>query len=268
MNILITGHKGLIGQEIFNRLKLFCEVTGYDRGSKDFSGKFDLIIHAAANCIIRDTIKDPDLAVENIVHTYNIMEYARKTGCNKVVIFSSGRVTHSEKNPYIVSKIFAENLAQAYFDCYGIEYMIIRPETVWGFNDHKVRVIPAWIIAAMKGKPIVVYGDKNKELPPIYVDDFVKVCMNFINNWPAFKNRILKINGAPLKVTRIIEIIKQATGSKSKVKFEHYEITQPQQIDNGICFGNEKLFIKRIEEVVQHGNITNNFGKSQGNGRT
>ena len=260
MNILITGHTGLIGQKLFNRFKLFHDVVGYDRGYKFISKKYDLIIHAAANCIIRDTINNPDLAFENIDNTFQLMEYARKTGCNKVVIFSSGRVTHSEKNPYIVSKIFAENLAQAYFDCYGIEYMIIRPETVFGLNDHKVRVIPAWIIAAKQGKPIVVYGDKNKELPPIYVDDFVKVCMNFIHNWPAFKNKILKINGAPLKVTRIIEIIKQATGSKSEIEFKKQEKTQPQAVDNGICFGNEKLFMKRIEEVVQHGSFTDFIG--------
>lgn len=263
MRILITGHKGLIGQELYNRLKLFNDVVGDDKDTKEeITGNFDLMIHCAANVIIRETIKNPHLAIENIAITYQFMEYARKTGCKKVVIFSSGRVNHSEKNPYIVSKLFSENMAQAYHDCYDIEYMIIRPETVWGMNDHKERVIPAWILAALTNKPIIVYGTKNKELPPIYVTDFVDIVMTKINNWERNKLKIHGISGVFLSVQDIMKTILFATRSKSKVIYKPAEKTQPQcamigRVDSAEYVGDKLQFFRRIKEVVDHGDIAN-----------
>ena len=254
MRILITGYKGLIGQRIFERLKLYHNVDGYERRSnyslKEHNIKYDLIIHCAANCIIRDVIKNPSLMMENINLTYNVMELAKRTGCKRIIIFSSSRVEHDNYNPYIASKKFAENIAKAYQECYGINYLILRPETVWGMND-KDRVIPRWIRAAANNEPIIIYGDKNKELPPVYVDDFVNAVMELINNFERHKNKTYSISSEGMKVKEVINTIKKVFKSRSKVKYLSAEKSQPQRhIKPNIEVENK--FEERLKEVSKY----------------
>lgn len=254
MKILITGYRGLIGQRIYERLKLYHHVDGYERRSnyslKKHNVKYDIIIHCAANCIIRAVIENSLLMIENINITYDVMELARRTGCKKVVIFSSSRVEHPNENPYIASKKFAENIAKAYRECYGINYLILRPETVWGMND-KDRVIPRWIGAAANNQSIIIYGDKNKELPPVYVDDFVDVAMDLINNFEKHKNKTYSISSEAMKVGEIINMIKKVFKSKSKVKYLPAEKTQPQKhIKPNIEIENK--FEERLKEIAKY----------------
>jgi len=258
MKILLTGYKGLIGSKIYERLKLFHEVTGVEKNQfvdfiKMSDGDFDMIIHAGANCIIRDTIKEPELAMQNIDSSYLIMEFARRNDIKKVIVFSSSRVEYDNMNPYTVSKRFVENITQSYNECYGIDYMIIRPETVWGSNDNPVRVIPKWVVQALNNEVITVYGNKHKMLPPIHVEDFVDLFLSYFNDWELHKNSIIKIAGKPLSVMQIIDIIKKVTHSKSKVKYSKAELSQPQElaVTNYFYDSDEKTFEKRLEETIK-----------------
>ncbi len=260
MKILITGHQGLIGRKIYDRLKLFHDVIGLDK--KEFidylkwsDGNVDMIIHCGANCVIREIIEKPDLAMENIDSTYLIMEYARLHNIKKVVLFSSSRLEHNNMNPYIVSKRFVENMAEAYHECYGLDYMLIRPETVWGLNDNFVRVIPRWIKQALNDKPITVYGDKYKFLSPIHVEDFTNTFLNCVDDWDIHKNTVVKIAGKPLRTEKIIRIIKKVTGSKSKVKYGDAELSQPQEpvVDDYHYYSDGQRFEERLKEMLNVG---------------
>tara|TARA_Y100000034_G_C6865111_1_gene394201 strand:- start:316 stop:1107 length:792 start_codon:yes stop_codon:yes gene_type:complete len=253
MKILITGYKGLIGQRIYERLKLFHDVTGYGRGydfDKLKDKKFELIIHCACNNVIRDVVKNPDLAKENIDLTYDIMELARKSECKKVIMFSSGRIRHANRSPYVVGKIFNEEIVKAYKECYGINYIIIRPETVWGMND-KDRVIPLWIRSAIQNKPITVYGNENKELPPVYVDDFVKEFFKIINNFEKHKNKSISIAGKTLRVEEIVRMLREELNSQSEIKYLETETSQPQKCIKPDVSCDED-FRLRVREVVRY----------------
>jgi nucleoside-diphosphate-sugar epimerase len=235
-NILITGHKGLIGGEIYNHLKKRYNVYGYDN-LKDKKSIFNLdnkihyhyIIHCAANCVIREIIKEPHKSLENIILNYNIMELARKYH-SKIFLFSSGRVNHKNMNPYVVSKLYLENLAKSYKECYDLDSIIIRPETVWGYKrDNPVRVIPNWINCAKKNKDIIIFGSKDKELPPIRVDDFTIAFLKIFKNFDKNKNKTFAICGYPQKAETIAKQIIKKYKSKSKIIFKSPELSQPQK---------------------------------------
>lgn len=256
MNIIITGNKGLIGSKLQERFSLFNEVEGVDKSdseklkSKDSLYKTDLIIHCAANCLIRNVIAKPREALENIESTYYALEIARKYEA-KFVYFSSSRIEHNKFNPYIASKRAGEELVKAYHSCYGIEYLIIRPETVWGLKDNKERVIPNWINKAIKGEPLVVYGDANKELSPIYVDDFCNELIPLIQEWEIYKNKTCSISGQVRKVKDIIKDILEVTKSSSEIKYLDAEKTQPQECIPAdlIC---KKDFKTTLENVLKN----------------
>jgi len=235
-NILITGHKGLIGGEIYNRLKKSYNVFGYDN-LKDKNSILNLdnnvhyhsIIHCAANCVIRDIIKEPEKSLENIILNYKIMEIARKYN-SKLFLFSSSRANHKNMNPYVVSKLYLENIAKAYKECYNLNYIIIRPETVWGYKrDNPVRVIPNWINCAKKNKNIIIYGPKDKELPPVRVDDFTTTFLDLFNNFEKYKNKTFAICGHPQKAEDVANQIVKKFKSESKIIFKPQELSQPQK---------------------------------------
>ena len=96
----------------------------------------DVIVHFAANARVYNLVKDPDLAKDNFMMLYNVLEFARKNNIKKVLFSSSrevygnsGRILHSEdeafvkdcESPYTATKVAGEALIHSYQQCYGIE---------------------------------------------------------------------------------------------------------------------------------------------------
>jgi len=181
------------------------------------------------------------------------MEYCRKHK-TKVVLFSSSRVGTNNHNPYSTGKRFMEEISKAYYECYGVESIIIRPETVWGLNDNKKRVIPLWIKAAMNNKPLIIYGDNTKMLPPLYIDTFIDELLKIIF-YKCSYNLIdyYKITGYPMTAKEVAETIIKQTNSKSKIIYKKAELSQPQQYDtsNTWYIGEPNNFENNLKKVLR-----------------
>jgi nucleoside-diphosphate-sugar epimerase len=244
MNILLTGHRGLIGSYLKEKLeKEGHKIIGFDIRCNEqenvceidklkLNEKVDMLIHAAAHCKINQSISDPKKTFDaNVLGTHCIFEFARKNNIKKIVYFSSSRVLSKEKNPYTSAKLYGEELCKAYKDCYGIEYIIIRPSTVYGpFWDETKRLMHIFITNALQGKDLEIYGNPDaKTLDFTYIDDFIDATMLAINHkeW----NRDYDISGE--QETNIYELAKfiiENTENKSKVIVRDAEIAQPQQV--------------------------------------
>ncbi len=231
---LITGHLGLIGNRIYQEIK--GDKVGIDRNDK-IEGKYDLIIHCGANTFIRDCLKNPDLAKENIDRTYEVFETARKSKC-LVVAFSSSRAEHDLRNPYVLSKWFLEEIAETYFKNYGVEHIIIRPETIWGYSNNNDRVINKWIENAIEGRNIDIYGDEDKELSPLYIDEFMNRFWHFFYKNEFCGRGAYSISGQIRKAKDIAQDIITFFNSKSKVVFKKAEEFQPQRCHRADMVGN------------------------------
>jgi nucleoside-diphosphate-sugar epimerase len=233
MRILITGHKGLMGSSLWGILKDKHHLYGYDikdlEGSNFFE-KVDMIIHCASHCIIREIIKDTSLMMKNIQLTYQVIEKAKRDK-SKIIFMSSSRLNSDYYSPYITGKQFLENIARAYKDCYAVDSIIIRPETVWGYHKGDNRVIHSWIKKAQNDEDIIVFGNKDKELSPLYVDDFSNELVKVMENFDGLKNMDpITITGEVMKVCEVIDIIKDFYNSKSNVAFLDPELSQPQNV--------------------------------------
>ena len=146
----------------------------------------DVIVHLAANARVHDLVVRPELAHDNHVMTYNLLEYARRRGI-KHFLFSSSREVYGEskpgerrredsthvsriKSPYTASKFGSEALIHAYHECYGIQPVIVRLSNVYGRFDVSERVIPLFIYYARRNRPIQVFGEE-KKLDFTWIDD-------------------------------------------------------------------------------------------------
>jgi len=225
MKILVTGSSGTIGTELMQKLldKGF-DVSGIDiannkwsraldartiirdlREKFDLDDSFDLVIHLAANARVHKLVKNPDLARDNILMTYNVLEFMRKKGIKRIIFAGSREVYGSanagsvrEDSPkvsessYTASKIASEALVEAYQLCYGIDFVIARFSNVYGKYDDKDRVVPLFILNAMKGKDLVVFGEE-KTLDFTHVDDAVKGVLLVIAKFNSVKNNVFNI---------------------------------------------------------------------------
>lgn len=243
MKYAITGNKGLIGTFLKERLdkeghKCILQIDkreGFDITDLMFkeyelTETPDVMFHFASQCRINEAIENPILPHKNNVDgILTVLEFCRKHKIPKIVVASSSRVLSPERNPYVASKIYVEELVKAYHDCYGIDYIIVRPSTVYGpMFDETSRLINNWLTSAFKSNNLRLYGLKNKTLDFTYIDDFVDGVMLSINNdW----NKTYNISGdKEINLYQLAnEIIVKVT-SNSKVIIMDEEIAQPQKV--------------------------------------
>jgi nucleoside-diphosphate-sugar epimerase len=281
MRYIISGSKGLIGE----RLKLRLDNEGNQcimeidqrLGSNLLSlpsyqltqetQYADIFFHLGAYTKINETVKNPALShLNNACGTYEALEFCRRNGIKKFVYMSSSRTLSREENPYTASKKYGEHLCEAYKQCYGIDYLIIRPSTVYGaHHDLTTRLITTWVINALKNKSLVLYGDpRTKTLDFTYVEDFVDGIMCLLRNWDRAKNDWYDICGDDCrKLIDVARIISEVIYKKCfkefdlpfaiKMEIKKSEIAQPQQVKIDISklkkFGyNPKV---KIEEGVE-----------------
>lgn len=159
-------------------------------GHVPYPPNLDMVVHFAAHAKVHELVEQPARALENIVMTFNVLEFCRHNGLP--IIFSSSREVYGDiqryiteesyadfaytESPYSASKISGEALIYSYAQCYGLRYLVFRFSNVYGRYDVDIermeRVIPLFMRKIARGEPITVYGE-NKVLDFTYVDDCV-----------------------------------------------------------------------------------------------
>lgn len=253
--ILITGSSGTIGTRLFEKLlEQGYKVVGFDRKPNEWHSKldkltikgdllkkrdinklpndFDLIIHLAANARVYNLVINPDLALENIITTYNILKFVHKNNI-KNFIFSGSREIYGNKkqivskeidvdielcnSSYTASKIADEALIYAFSKCYGINYLVLRFSNVYGMYDLSDRFFPLMIKRMKKNQNVNIYGE-NKFLDFTYIDDCIKGVIKSIKRFPKIKNNTINIaSGKGEKLIKVAQFIKEHLDSNSKI---------------------------------------------------
>jgi nucleoside-diphosphate-sugar epimerase len=219
MRVLITGSSGQIGTNLALRLQADGHyVFGVDKRQnawtddfryllQDLAGHYapfpggingveypdvDVVVHLAAHAKVHQLVKQPHRALENVMMTFNVLEYARQQ--RVPIVFSSSREVYGDvhrfeeygeqvadfaytESTYSASKISGEAFVYSYARCYGLPYLVFRFSNVYGRFDNDlhrmVRVLPLFTHAISRGEPITVYGGREKTLDFTYVDDCV-----------------------------------------------------------------------------------------------
>jgi dTDP-glucose 4,6-dehydratase len=125
---------------------------------------------------------------------------------------------------YDEAKRFAEALVMAYQRYHGVDTRIARIFNTYGprMRPHDGRVVSNFIVQALKGKPLTVYGKGDQTRSFCYVDDEIGGLVKLLMA-PNSKEIHFPVNiGNPheLTVLKIAEKVIELTGSASRIVFE------------------------------------------------
>lgn len=74
-------------------------------------------------------------------------------------------------NPYSASKAGAEMLVMAYGRSYGLPVIITRGNNVYGPHQYPEKLVPKFILLAMRGQPLPIHGDGTNVRSYLYCED-------------------------------------------------------------------------------------------------
>ena len=152
----------------------------------------DAVIHLAAIPSVPRSVKDPVSSHHaNATGTLMVLDAARRSGGVHVTVASSSSVYGSNPelpkheamrcapmSPYAVSKLATESYAVAFAECYGLETLAFRFFNVFGplqaAGHAYAAVIPAFVDAALAGRPLPLEGDGSQTRDFTYVGTVVR----------------------------------------------------------------------------------------------
>ena len=103
------------------------------------------------------------------------------------------------------------------------------------------RVVSNFIVQALKGNDITIYGDGSQTRSFCYVDDLVSGIMLFMDSDDNFTGPINIGNPAEITILSLAEKIIKLTKSKSKILFRSLPEDDPKKRQPDISLATKKL---------------------------
>ncbi|MBK6879406.1 MAG: SDR family oxidoreductase [Elusimicrobia bacterium] len=222
-------------------------------------GRIDGVLHFASPASPRDYLEFPIQTLKvGSLGTHKALGLAKAKGA-RFLLASTSEVygdpqVHPQRedywghvNPvgprgvYDEAKRFAEAMAMAYHRTHGVKVRIARIFNTYGprMRKNDGRAVPEFIDAALRRKPLPVFGTGRQTRSLCYVDDEVRGLLALL-----FSNHTGPMNiGNPAEVTvlDIARIIKKLTHSPSRVVHKPLPVDDPKVRQPDIAFARRAL---------------------------
>jgi dTDP-glucose 4,6-dehydratase len=142
---------------------------------------------------------------------------------------------------YDEAKRFAEAMTMAYHRYHGIEVRIVRIFNTYGprMRAEDGRVVSNFIVQALKGEPITIYGDGNQTRSFCYVDDEIRGFLALLDSGESGPVNIG--NDGEFTVRELAELVLEVTGSSSEVVHEPLPVDDPRQRRPDLTMARQRL---------------------------
>ena len=244
-NILITGSKGFVGENICksylnDKYNLITD-DHKDKSQKDitkleyfenFGDKIDAIIHLAAKTSINDSLNDPyETYYINILSTLNVLEFAKRKNITNFIFLSTyvyGEPQYlpidenhpiNPHSPYNKSKIIAENLCEDYSKLFGINLVILRPFYLYGYNKKKNTLIKS-VLDQINSTETIKLSNEKTSRDFLYISDFIDLLDNILSNFPSGCNIYNVGSGTSYTITEISRRVANLLNKKIRICYD------------------------------------------------
>jgi UDP-glucuronate decarboxylase len=196
----------------------------------------------------------------SVVGAMNVLELARKTGA-RIFQASTSEVygdplIHPQTEAYLGNvntigpracydegKRAAETLFFDYHRRYGVEIKVVRIFNTYGprmaANDG--RVVSNFIVQALRGEDLTIYGDGSQTRSFCYVDDLVEGFIRLMGSGPETLGPVNLGNPGEFTMLELATQVLRLTESSSKLSFQELPQDDPKQRRPDITRAREAL---------------------------
>ena len=132
---------------------------------------------------------------------------------------------------YDEGKRCAETLFFDYRRQHDLAIKVVRIFNTYGprMHPHDGRVVSNFIVQALKGENITIYGDGNQTRSFCYVDDLVEAILRMIDTPKNVTGPINIGNPNEFTIRELAELVIELTGTKGKIVYEPLPSDDPRQ---------------------------------------
>lgn len=144
---------------------------------------------------------------------------------------------------YDEGKRCAETLFFDYYRQHKVEIKVARIFNTYGPRMHPNdgRVVSNFIVQALKGEDITLYGDGNQTRSFCYVSDLVTGLISLMGTGPEFVGPVNIGNPGEFTIRQLAERVVDLTGSKSQLVHRPLPQDDPKQRQPDISMARDKL---------------------------
>jgi UDP-glucuronate decarboxylase len=144
---------------------------------------------------------------------------------------------------YDEGKRCAETLFFDYYRQHSLDIRVARIFNTYGPRMHPNdgRVVSNFIVQALKGEPITIYGEGQQTRSFCYVDDLIDGIVRFVDAEPGFAGPINLGNPSEFTIRELAQQVLDIVGAKSKLVFCPLPADDPTQRKPDIALAREKL---------------------------
>lgn len=201
----------------------------------------DVIFHLAAQVAVTGSVLDPRTDFEiNALGTLNVLEGARLSGRRPTVVYASTNKVYGGledvavepsplryvlpalpdgvpesravdfHSPYGCSKGAADLYTIDYSRIYGIPTVVFRQSCIygpWQYGNEDQGWIAHFLIRALRGEPITLYGDGRQVRDVLFIDDLLALYDAAIGVPDRVAGRAYNIGGGPAFTVSLLEFV-------------------------------------------------------------
>ena len=238
---------------------------------RDAVARVDLVYHLAGQVAVTTSVVDPRTDFDvNALGTLNVLEAARLSGHRPPIIFTSTNKVYGglEKldvveehdryrfrdlpagvaesqpldfhSPYGCSKGAADQYTRDYARIYGLPTVVFRMSCIYGprqFGTEDQGWLAHFIIAALTGRPITIYGNGKQVRDVLFVDDLVRALRLAAERIDTVAGEVFNIGGGPSNALSVwaefSQYLQELNGEPVSARFDDWRPgDQPCYVSN------------------------------------
>jgi CDP-paratose 2-epimerase len=217
----------------------------------------EIIFHLAAQVAVTHSVQDPRRDFEiNAGGAFNVLEAAREAADYPTLIYTSTsrvygameeiRIVEGEHrysypreyrhgipesrlldfhSPYGCSKGCADQYFRDYARIYRVKTVVLRVSCIYGtrqFGNEDQGWVSHFLISALRGRKINIYGTGKQVRDVLYVDDLVSVMCEAVARIDDVTGQIYNIGGGPentLSLLELLDLIEELHGTRPQTEY-------------------------------------------------
>lgn len=232
------GWLDTLPQETLNKIEIFSGDIRDPNGVREAVKGCSVVYHLAALIAIPFSYHSPDSYIDtNVKGTLNVLQAARDSSCERVLITSTSEVYGTARyvpinedhpkqgqSPYSASKIGADALADSFYRSFDLPVTIVRPFNTYGPRQSARAFIPTVITQLLSGADELKMGDLSPTRDLLYVADTVRGFKAIADCKELIGKECNIATNSEHSIADVVDLIKNEINPEAKIVLDQQRI--------------------------------------------